>query len=159
MYAMSPTILNSTSCKHLEIYRLTSGTSCRYTNLTRLQINWMTSYRHRVERLAKFSNRLFFHDVINLFHTIRVSYPHRVLNSCRFSVWFARFSARWPSDNMISLLRSRQFATVGKALLLTCYGQFKLSVTSQTSRNFSQLAPMLVRNTDGMKQINRIMKK
>ena len=62
-------------------------------------------YRHRVERPPKFSNRYFFHDVINLFHTIGVSYPHRVLNSCRFSVWFARFSARWPSDNIIGLLR------------------------------------------------------
>ena len=34
---------------------------------------------------------------------------------------------------MIGLLRSRRFATAGKALLLACYGQFKLTVASQSS--------------------------
>ena len=56
------------------------------------------------------NNRIFrrkmFHDMIcfipSVFH-----YPHRVLNSCRFSVLFARFPTRGPSDNMIGFLPSR----------------------------------------------------
>ena len=85
--------------------------------------------------------------MINLFHTISVSYTHRVLNSSRFSVLFAWVLARGPSDNMIGLLRSRRFATVRKALLLACYGQFKLTVASQSSRSFSQLASWLLQVT------------
>ena len=81
--------------------------------------------------------------MINLFH---VFHTH-IVYSCRFSVLFAWFAARVPSDNMIGLLRSRRFATAGKALLLSCYGQFKLTVASQSSRSFSQLAPWLLQVT------------
>ena len=77
--------------------------------------------------------------MINLFH---VFHTH-IVYSCRFSVLFAWFAARVPSDNMIGLLRSRRFATAGKA----CYGQFKLTVASQSSRSFSQLAPWLLQVT------------
>ena len=81
--------------------------------------------------------------MINLFH---VFHTH-IVYSCRFSVLFAWFAARVPSDNMIGLLRSRRFATAGKALLLACNGQFKLTVASQSSRSFSQLAPWLLQAT------------
>ena len=109
-------------------------------NLTCLQINWMTSYWHRVERpVDNFFMMWLICFIPSVSHTIGVSYLFGFVRSVP--------PARGPRDNMIGLLRLRRFATAGKALLLACYGQFKLTVASQSSRSFSQLASWLLQVT------------
>ena len=117
--------LNTTLCKHLEIYTSTQalyiGTQIWIMIITNSTSNKLHDF---VPAPCRKTTQMFRQIIflmmwfVSYHQCFMLLYLHRVLNSCCFSVLFVRFPAQGPSHNVIGLLPSRSsfywFATAGK---------------------------------------------